>query len=151
MNIYLARPISGCTPLEVAFYYKDLAAQLGEVGYTVLCPMKGKGTLRTELIYRSADYRAPVATNNSIVNRDRWMVKHACDIVYMNLIGAKQASIGCMFELAWANESGKYVVLAMDEKNIHNHAFVKIAAHTIFPTHEEAVKYLIDFVREGVL
>jgi hypothetical protein len=115
--------------------------------------MKGKAKLRVEGEYQAEftkkDYGSHIITNNSIVNRDRWMVRQA-DVVYMNLMSADRVSIGCMFELAWANEFNKYVVLAMGDDSIHNHAFVRIAAHTIFPSHGQAMTYLMDLIENGL-
>jgi len=150
MKIYLAHPISGCSKFEVLAYYSNLYDELAEAGYEVLSPMKGKANIRVETEYRAHGYGEPVVTNHSIFNRDHWMVSQS-DIVYADLTGAKQVSIGTMMELAWASHMGKYVVLAMEKNNPHAHAFVFEAAHTVFPTSERAIEYLVNFnLSEGI-
>jgi len=153
MKIYLARPISGCTPIEVLSYYREVSEELLQCGYDVLCPMKGKANLRVEKEYRAEfskkGYGTPIITNNSIFNRDKWMISQS-DIVYVNLVGAKTVSIGSMMELAWASHFCKYVVLSMEDENVHQHAFVLMAAHTIFTCHSDAVEYLKLFSRSGL-
>ena len=145
MRIYCCHPISGRTADEVFEYYEDMSEVLGSFGYEVLTPMHGKDVLRTETKFREADYRNPVATNHAIYNRDRWMV-HQADIVYANLLGASVVSIGTMMELAWASDNRKHVVLAMEEKNVHRHAFVLEAAEVVFETTEGSLAYLKSLV-----
>ena len=64
------------------------------------------------------------------------------DIVFVDLSNSVFTSIGCMFELAWAYELRKHVVVVVPEENIHQHAFVLQAADIIFETTEEALNYL---------
>lgn len=142
MKIYLARPISGLGYEEIVNYYNQVMETLQGVGYTTLCPMTGKNYLRNEIELKAHGITmSPVSTNHAIIERDRWMV-HSSDIVYVNLMGAKNVSIGCMMELAWAHELGKHSIVAMEEDNIHRHAFVIEAADIEFRSHEEAIQYL---------
>jgi nucleoside 2-deoxyribosyltransferase len=141
MKIYLVHPISGLGYDEVAKYYKETAEFLTDCGFEILSPMTGKSFLRTEVRLRKSCYDNPVATNHAIMERDHWMV-NISDIVYANLCGAKEVSIGCMMELAWAYHLGKHMIIAMESNNVHQHAFVLEAADIIFETHQDAVNYL---------
>ena len=146
-TIYCVHPISGLSADEVFTYYTAIKERLSKY-YDVLIPMTGKKSLRCAKEFRSEGYVGnPLTTNHAIFERDRWMVTQS-DIIYANLMGAtEQVSIGSMFELAWASLLGKYVVLAMDEDGVHNHAFVKEAADTVFYSSEEAEAYLETFAK----
>jgi len=144
MNIYTAHPISGESFEDVVSYYENLRDMLGQVGYKVLCPMTGKGYLRTELKFKAHGYKdKPISTNHAIIERDRWMIEQS-DIVLADLRKAERVSIGCMFELAWAMDNGKHTIVIMEEDNIHRHAFVIEAADIIFQDLGDALKYLTD-------
>jgi len=144
MKIYIAGSISGLSYDEVYEYFKSTSKALSSAGFDVLSPMTGKLELRTELEFKSHGYEnVPVATNHAIFNRDRWMVSSA-DIIYANLTKCNgRVSIGTCMELAWAFQQGKHVVLAMDDDNVHQHAFVIEAAHVIFKSHKDAMDYII--------
>ncbi|MHC4748265.1 MAG: nucleoside 2-deoxyribosyltransferase [Planctomycetota bacterium] len=143
MYIYLARPISGGSLDDVVEYYEHMREYLEQRGYRVLSPMTAKGYLRTEEKFKSSGYDGfPVSTNHAIFERDRWMIENMADIVYANLVGADKASIGCMFELAWACAKGKHTIVVMEMENVHRHAFVLEAADIVFETEHEAMVYL---------
>lgn len=141
MNIYIAGSISGKSADEVFEYFTARKKTLSSWGYTVYSPLTAKGHLRTEKIFRAKDYRHPVSTNRAIIGRDRWMVGQA-DVVFVDLSNAEFTSIGCMFELAWAYELRKHVIVVVPEENAHQHAFVLQAADIVFETSEEALNYL---------
>jgi nucleoside 2-deoxyribosyltransferase len=90
-----------------------------------------------------------MSTNHAIIERDRWMVRQ-CDILYINLKGATEKSIGSIMELAWACMLDKYVVLVMDDGNVHEHAFVVEAADIRFKDEESALDYLEKFARQEI-
>jgi nucleoside 2-deoxyribosyltransferase len=138
MKIYLAHQISGLSGDEVFSYYDETENTLSPY-FQVLSPMKGKESFRTEVKYAPQGYSNPIATDKAIVSRDHWMVKQA-DIVYANLIGTTNASIGMCFEMAWAYTNGKLVVVAIEPGNVHEHAFVMQCAGLVFNSHEEAME-----------
>ena len=149
-SIYCVHPISGLSADEVFSYYKRIRDKLAKY-YEVMIPMTGKKSLRCEKKFRAEGYEGdPQTSNRSIFGRDKWMVKQA-DVIYANLMGAtKMVSIGSMFELAWASLMGKYVVLAMDPKGVHQHAFVLEAADIIFDSEEDAEKYLVTLAKGAI-
>jgi len=142
-EIYCAHPISGLTYDEVVSYYEGVKKELESYGYKVLHPMTGKKCLRTDVTerFKPANYREEVATNHAILTRDSWMVRQ-CNVLYLDLTGAKMISIGCVMELAMAYILGKYTVVVMEDGNIHNHAFVVEAASIVFKNSEKALDYL---------
>ena len=144
MKIYTAAPISGYGAEEVFGYFDGITKTLREMGYTPLCPMTGKDYMRCEREFRAQGYGQPLSTNHAIFERDRWMVTQ-CDIVLMNLTMAKEVSIGCMMELAWASLLGKNTIVVMADGNPHQHSFVLEAADIVLPTLKDALDYLEKF------
>lgn len=145
MKIYTAGPISGQSYEQVMSRYKKQVSQLEDMGYEVICPMTGKTYLRNEIEFKAHGYdKHPVSTNKAIKKRDRWMVG-SVDIVLVDFSECDGVvSIGSCMELAWADELRKHTIVVMKESNIHQHAFVIECADIIFPTIEEAYKYLLD-------
>jgi nucleoside 2-deoxyribosyltransferase len=142
MNIYLAGSISGQSGEDVIQYFTNTAKQLTDLGFSVIHPMLAKGYFRNEIKFKAEGYtHKPMSTNHAIIERDRWMVNY-CDILYCNLTMAKIVSIGSMMELAWAHQLGKHSIIAMQENNIHRHAFVLEAGDIIFESHPEVLEYL---------
>ena len=147
-KIYIVHQISGL-PIDTVFnYYKTTQDALTAVGYNVLTAMYGKNMLRCEKEFKASNMdKLPCTTNHAIFQRDRWMVKQA-DIIYANFLAANQISIGSMMELAWASDNGKHIVVAMQENNVHRHAFVLEAASVVYTTHEDALDYLTALINK---
>ena len=143
MKIYLGFRISGSSYEAVTKYVSNVQEELDSCGYTVMHPMTGKESLRTETQFKAHGYAGiPQATNHAIFERDIWMVRQ-CDVFYLNLMDAdERVSIGGVMELAVAAALGEHTVVSMGAENIHQHAFVLEAADVIYETHEEAMKYL---------
>jgi len=141
LKIYVAHPINGLSYNEVVSYYKDIGKKLRQMGYEVYHPMVGKSFLRTEKKFRS-DYSHPIATNHAVKERDKWMVKHV-DVLLVDFTNARGVSIGCVSELAWADDTPTiHTVVVLPKGNIHDHAFVKEMADVLFESREEALDYL---------
>lgn len=146
MRIYLAGPISGKSADDVYSRIERDSYILRRFGYEVQNPMTGKASLRFEKEFVAKDYRHPVTTNHAIIERDRWMVKRS-DVVFVNLMEAKEKSIGSIMELAWAHDNGVHTVVAMPETGPHNHAFIIEAADILFHDKEEAMNYLKELAK----
>ena len=148
LSIYISRPISGRAFSEVFAYYDRVDAALTEMGYHVLSPMMGKDHLRGPDVADPMGANHPMSCPQAIFRRDAWMVAQA-DVVYVNLrlAGTGAVSIGCTMELAWAYQAGKYVVLVMEDENIHRHAFTLQAATVVWPTEREAMQSLATLAR----
>ena len=148
LSIYLVHPISGLTYEQVMGYYKEKRELYGSLGYTVFNPMTGKKQLRPEVEYKAHGVLGnPVATNHSIFERDNWML-HTVDVVFADLLGCKNISIGSCMELAVAAHLRKHTVAAIEPGNPHMHAFVLEAVDTQFDTEPEAREYLRQLVQE---
>ena len=144
LKVYCAGPITGLTGQEVFEHYDDVSARLKDAGFQVFHPMIGKDHMRTEESFKSTGHNEnPITKDRSIYGRDKWMVSQA-DIVFTDFTRATKASIGCCFELAWANLLGKQTVVVIPDMttNPHNHAFIKEASDIIFSNTDEAIEYL---------
>ena len=64
------------------------------------------------------------------------------DVIYANLLGAKEKSIGSIAEIAWAYLLKKLVVIAMEKDNIHKHSFILSMTNVIFDNEKDALGYL---------
>jgi nucleoside 2-deoxyribosyltransferase len=149
LTIYCVHPISGQSADDVFEYYEETYQVLKDY-YNVFIPMIGKQSLRTELKFKSEGYKNdPLTKNHAIFERDKWMVTKS-DIIYANLIGTKIASIGSIMELAWASMLGKYIILIMEQNNIHRHAFVLEAADVIFEEEKLAIDYLLKLAKKEI-
>ena len=152
MKIYLAGPISGKSYDEVVNLYNEKIDIFTKMGYSVLCPMRGKSYLRNELEFKDHGYsNFPVSTNHAIFERDKWMVQTS-DIVFADLLNSgERVSIGTVMELAWASYLGKHTIILLPENNIHRHAFVLESADIIFENISDALKYFKDLINNNNL
>ncbi len=141
MKIYIASPISGLTSEEVFNYYDDTERKLRQFGFKTQSPMTAKNYLRGEMLMNPSGYEQPASTGHSIYKRDKWMLKNS-DVVFVNLLNSDVISIGCMFELAWADMLGKHVVVVCDGKKPYDHAFINGAADVVFTSLDDALDYL---------
>ena len=149
MKIYLARSISGLSYAEVMEEYGKTVSKLGAL-YHILNPMTAKGHLKSEKEFASyGKYTHPVSVGHAIYERDKWMVQ-SCDILFADLSGTTKASIGVMYELAWAAQLNKHTVLVLPEGNIHTHTFVWESADVVFTEYDDAINYLIILQRSVV-
>ena len=138
-KLYLAGSISGLSYDEVVSKINAKKEALSM--YEILSPMTGKEELRTEIKFKADFNYNPISNNHAIFERDKWMVSQ-CDILFADLIGSQHVSIGTTMELAWAAMLGKHTIVAMDQDNIHRHAFILEAADIVFCTADEAINYL---------
>lgn len=144
-KVYLSGPISGYSYEEVTAWRNEVRERLEATGlYDCLDPMRGKHHLENK---REIDNTAFEGVDGylTVFNRDRWDVKRS-DIIFMNLAGAKGPSIGSCFELAWAHELDKYVIVVMEKDDPHWHTFVHKAASVVFTDLEEAILYMEEYL-----
>ena len=111
------------SPLRSKAHYKGLG---------VLDDNPEKGLLEADLFARTIDCRRGVMT------RDRFDCTRA-NLVFANLLGAKQVSIGTVMEIAWAHLARVPLVVVMEEGNPHWHSLLI-----------EATDFLVDDFELGV-
>ena len=148
-HVYLCGPITGLSFDECSVYYNRIAKLLPK-WIVPVSPMRGKGYLQGISVLGDTYEGTALASQRGIVSRDFFDVRRV-DAVFANFLGAKRVSIGSVFELAWAFQLQKPVVLAMENSgNIHEHAFVREACAFRLPTLEAAVETLVRVVTPGL-
>ncbi len=140
---YLVGPITGCAYGGCTDWRDAVKKELEATGiYHCLTPMRGKKHLeKSKDISPLGNESVPGSTSRDILRRDNYDCTRA-DVLFVNLIGATIISIGSMFEIAWAYDHKRYVVLCMEEGNIHEHIFPREACSIRFPTLGDGVKYM---------
>lgn len=146
--IYLVHPMSGLKYDEVEKYYTDVKTKLEALGYHVLHPMVAKKLLQgANKFDPKANHRgSPIVTPHAITRRDHWMVRKS-DIVFADLTGSKDKSIGSISEISSAYELGKHTIGIMEKGNIHEHAFMFEQFDIIFDNLEDGIVYLTKLIR----
>jgi nucleoside 2-deoxyribosyltransferase len=142
-TVYLCGPMTGWEYDDCNDWRIDAKKRLEASGYFVISPLRGKDYLQGHGPLVETNQQGPYSTNPAIKRRDKWDVER-CDIILANLTGAKKASIGSCYEMAWGEEFNKFVLVALDEDNPHNHAFVLECASLVLPTYEECLQYLLN-------
>ena len=89
----------------------------------------------------SKGLHAKGVTNEAIVHRDYNCVKSA-DLIIANLdtFGCIRPLTGTMFDLAWAYDSHKPVIVITTEPNYKNHPFITETASLIIPSVDDLIK-----------
>ena len=140
--VYLAGPISGLNYGD-ATDWRDYAKKVFEPEVHALSPMRNKEFLRhlDDISGHGEEYKhmSPLATARGVMTRDRFDCTR-CDVLLVNLLGAKRVSIGTVMEIAWADLSRIPIVLCMEaEDNPHRHMMVM-----------EAIGYHVENLDDGV-
>ena len=146
--VYLAGPISGLSYDEAVERRRAAARRLAELGHVTVSPMRGKEHLRRVRKLRPEGYRHPASTAHAIVERDSWDVKR-CDVLLADLTGARIVSIGTVAEIAWGWLLHKYVIVVMEQENVHRHAFIEQCASLVCETTDEAVEAIAVLAAAG--
>lgn len=141
-KIYLSGPITGLSYDEAIGWTDSVKNRLwidyGIEGYR---PMRGKTFLKDATNLSATGNKENIlGLQRGVYRRDKFDVL-SCDAMLVNLLGAKRISVGTMFEMAWAEDNNKPVVLVMEpEGNVHEHMFVN-----------EAYTYRVDNLDDGIV
>lgn len=138
-TVYAAGPIKGTTFAACTTWRRELQAELYPLGIRVISPMRFKDFLRRDgRLGHEVQSDHPLCRGKGIWTRDTFDVSR-CDVLFANLLGTTEVSIGTVAEIAIAGFIRKPIVLAMELDNIHRHAFVT-----------EPAGYWVHDYREGV-
>ncbi len=148
--VYLCGPITGQSLSEATGWRQVVAAALaGQV--QIIDPTRealdlarrcGAAATRVLTVERLLHGKRTVA-------RDRFDVRRS-DVVLACFLGAKQASIGSIGEIFWADVMGKPVIIVREEDNPHNHDMLNEIAGWIFDNLDQAVEQVRKLIRTGV-
>jgi len=131
-TVYLAGPISGLGYSDAVDWREDAIIALRESGIKGLSPMRAKEYLRTvqsDVGFSSTCHEyghlSPLSGPRGIMTRDRFDATR-CDVLLVNLLGAKKVSIGTVMEIAWADlkRTPIVTVIEADGSNVHEHCMV---------------------------
>ena len=130
-KIYLAGPVCGCTYNECTQWREDWVdsfdSDFAFSGVECINPMRGKEHLRNETDIDSVEYGTPLSCPRGVYVRDRWDALR-CDLLVVNLLGARIPSLGSVMEIAWADAVGTPILLIMEEEgNVHEHLLINEA------------------------
>lgn len=149
MRVYLAGPMAGLTPKTASAWRVEVTEILVGAGFEVVDPMRGtEKTHSGRKKFQTKKYPddKPSLSDKALVNRDRFDVKRS-DIILVNFLGAEEKSTGTTCEIAFNMVYGNLCVIVMEEKNIHNHPFIREGG-IIFGNLDDAVKYVLSCAPE---
>jgi hypothetical protein len=124
---YLYGPITGLTYAGAEDWRTWMRAQLAPYGIDAVSPLRFKDYLANldVLSGHGREYleMGVLSKPPAVVARDKYDVLRA-DMLIGNFLGAKQVSIGSMFEQAWAHHKHTPVAVAIEPSgNPHDHMF----------------------------
>lgn len=135
---YLAGAITGATyagAVDWREYAKDRLADNDIIG---LSPMRWKQYLREGHQIEDSYDEYPLCTSKGITARDRFDCQRS-DVVLMNMLGAKYASIGTCIEVGWADAARRPIVAVLEPGNVHNHSMFRECSGFIVSTLDEGL------------
>ena len=124
IKVYLAGPIRGLA-YDIALGWREMMRTQLYPDITTYSPMRGKEALEGQECLDESNLITddPTCTSKGIVGRDYNDVR-TCDLLFVNLLGAQQYSIGTISEIAAAHVLNKPIILLMEAGNIHDHPFI---------------------------
>lgn len=151
-TVYLAGPITG---LDYAG-----ATDWREYAKKALHPIKGLSPMRAKDFLKNVETFSAtsegygelnvLAAPRGIMTRDRFDATR-CDVLLVNLLGAKAVSIGTVMEIAWADLCRTPIVVAMEpEGNPHEHSMISEAIGYRVPTLDQAIAIVKAILEEAL-
>ncbi|HVJ31683.1 MAG TPA: nucleoside 2-deoxyribosyltransferase [Terriglobia bacterium] len=143
-QVYLAGPITGLTYAGSTDWRKYAKDTLEEAGIKGLSPMRGKeylASLAGPISGTGEEYShlGPLSLPRGVMTRDRFDATR-CDVLLVNLLGAKAPSTGTIMEIAWADYCRIPIVCAMEQTgNPHEHMMINEALGYRVSTLDEAL------------
>lgn len=124
-SIYLAGPITGLSYDTVTDWRQHVINTFPE--YDCYSPMRMAESLKDETSIAD-EYPDSFLSNQRAVLARNFNDCKNCDLVMVNLLGAKKVSIGTVMEISFAYALGTPIMLIMEkENNLHNHCMIREA------------------------
>lgn len=122
-RIYLAGPIKGLSYIEATEWRKYVTNNVKE-NIECLSPLRGKSYLSDEPILKPIYDNFALSNAKAITTRDRFDAQR-CDLLFVNLLSAKETSIGTVMEIAWADSKRIPIIMVIENNgNIHDHPMI---------------------------
>ena len=128
-SVYLAGPITGLKYGEATDWRHQVIDELYMIGIKAYSPMRGKeylAKLEGAISGTGEEYAhlGVLSLPRGVMTRDRFDATR-CDVLLVNLLGAKAVSIGSVMEIAWADAYRIPIVCVMEERgNPHEHMMI---------------------------
>jgi nucleoside 2-deoxyribosyltransferase len=148
-TLFLAGPLTGISYREALDWRKYVESKL-PVEIIPFSALRGKTYAATESVLKDAYPEHLLSTPQGTITRDRYDVSR-CDALFVNFMNSRKVSIGTIMEMAWADARRIPIILAMDEGNVHDHAFVRQVAAFIARDLDEAIQTAVDVVMMRVV
>lgn len=130
--VYLAGPITGLSYDRASDWRRGIISALAAVGIKALSPMRAKeylAQLAAPISGTGEEYAhlGPLSLPRGVMTRDRFDATR-CDVLLVNLLGAKTISIGSVMEIAWADTHRIPIIAVMEPAgNPHEHMMINEA------------------------
>ena len=139
-KVYLAGPVTGLSFSDRNNWRENAISELAKYGIQGISPQRDKPKLASEIIPGDSDYVRAICGEKGIVVRDRYDVQ-TCDVLLVNLLGAKAVSIGTMIEYGQADAFRKPIITIIEPQgNIHDHLLVR-----------ELTGFRVETLEDGIL
>lgn len=131
-TVYLAGPIAGLGYRDAVDWRSGAIDALARDDIKGLSPMRAKeylASVETDVGFSATceeyGHLSPMSGPRGIMTRDHFDATR-CDVLLVNLLGAKKVSIGTVMEIAWAYQCRTPVVVAIeaDGSNVHEHCMI---------------------------
>jgi len=146
--LFLAGSLTGISYGDALDWRKYVESRL-PADVIAFSALRGKRHLTRERVLKNAYPEHLLSTPQGTITRDRYDVSR-CDALFVNFLRADQVSIGTIMEMAWADAWRIPIILAMENGNIHDHAFVRQVAGFITGDLDEAIQTAVDVVTTRV-
>jgi nucleoside 2-deoxyribosyltransferase len=143
-NVYLAGPITGLDYKGCTDWREYAKADLAGAGIAGLSPLRAKeylAALPGPISGTGEEYAhlGVMSLPRGVMTRDRFDATR-CDVLLVNLLGAKAVSIGTVMEIAMADAVRTPIVCAMEPSgNPHEHMMIAEAIGFRVPSIDEAL------------
>jgi len=150
-TVYLAGPISGCTPADCFDWRQHAITSLEEWGHIGLSPARFKPFLREvktiENIEQEGKIKNPPVEAPTLTARDRRDVA-TCDVVLMNLLPySSRISIGTMIEVGWADAARKPLIVVASPGSLYvQHPMLRAIAASMLHDLDQAIRLVCTFL-----
>jgi hypothetical protein len=147
--LFLAGPLTGISYGDALDWRKYVERKLPP-DVIAFSALRGKEYVAKEAVLKDAYPEHLLSTPHGTITRDRYDVSR-CDALLVNFLKADRVSIGTIMEMAWADAWRIPIILAMENGNIHDHAFVRQVAGFIAADLDEAIWTAVNVVTMRVV
>lgn len=148
-TLFLAGPLTGISYRDALDWRSYVESKLPP-DVIAFSALRGKEYVAKEAVLKDAYPHHLLSTPQGTITRDRFDVSR-CDALFVNFLKADRVSIGTIMEMAWADSWRIPIILAMENGNIHDHAFVRQVAAFITDDLDEAIRTAADVVAMRVV